>query len=99
MGGTDGRQQAGRSPDGKRLVFEVQNLSTADPPNRRAIFIVNVDGSGLRQLTDWSLNGGDHPDWSPDGKRILLLRAVSDWARGIAAISIRSRPTAASSRS
>ena len=65
------------SPDGKRLVFEVQNLSTADPPNRRAIFIVNVDGSGLRQLTDWSLNGGDHPDWSPDGKRILF-RAVSD---------------------
>ena len=64
------------SPDGKRLVFEVQNLSTADPPNRRAIFIVNVDGSGLRQLTDWSLNGGDHPDWSPDGKRILF-RAVS----------------------
>jgi TolB protein len=64
------------SPDGKRLVFEVQNLGTADPPNRRAIFIVNVDGSGLRQLTDWSLNGGDHPDWSPDGKRILF-RAVS----------------------
>ena len=64
------------SPDGKRLVFEVQNLATADPPNRRAIFIVNVDGTGLRQLTDWSLNGGDHPDWSPDGKRILF-RAVS----------------------
>jgi Tol biopolymer transport system component len=64
------------SPDGKRLVFEVQNLATAAPPNRRAIFIVNVDGSGLRQLTDWSLNGGDHPDWSPDGRRILF-RAVS----------------------
>ena len=64
------------SPDGKRLAFEVQNLATADPPNRRAIFIVNADGSGLRQLTDWSLNGGDHPDWTPDGKRILF-RAVS----------------------
>ena len=64
------------SPDGKRIAFEVQNLATADPPNRRAIFIVNADGSGLRQLTDWSLNGGDHPDWSPDGKRILF-RAVS----------------------
>jgi Tol biopolymer transport system component len=64
------------SPDGKRLVFEVKNLADADPPNRRALFIVNVDGSGLRQLTDWSLNGGDHADWSPDGTRILF-RAVS----------------------
>jgi TolB protein len=64
------------SPDGTRIAFEVQNLATADPPNRRAIFVVNADGSGLRQLTDWSLNGGDHPDWSPDGKRILF-RAVS----------------------
>lgn len=64
------------SPDGKRLVFEVQNLKTADPPNRRALFVVNADGSGLRQLTPWSLNGGDHPDWSPDGN-LILFRAVS----------------------
>jgi Tol biopolymer transport system component len=66
----------GWSPDGKQLVFEVQNLKTADPPNRRALFVVNVDRSGLRQLTDWSVNAGDHPDWSPDGK-LILFRAVS----------------------
>jgi TolB protein len=64
------------SPDGKRLVFEVQNLRTADPPNSRALFVVNADGSGLRRLTEWSLNAGDAPDWSPDGTRILF-RAVS----------------------
>ena len=64
------------SPDGKQLVFEVQNLETADPPNRRALFIVNVDGSDLRQLTPWSLNAGDDPDWSPDGK-LILFRTVS----------------------
>jgi Tol biopolymer transport system component len=64
------------SPDGKQLVFEVENLKNADPPNRRALYIVNADGSGLRQLTPWSLNAGDNPDWSPDGK-LILFRTVS----------------------
>jgi TolB protein len=64
------------SPDGKQLVFEVQNFRIADPPNRRALFVVDADGSNLRQLTEWSLNGGDHRDWSPDGK-LILFRAVS----------------------
>jgi TolB protein len=64
------------SPNGKQLVFEVRNTATGDPPNRRALFLVNVDGSGLRQLTDWSLNGGDSPDWSPNGK-LIVFRAVS----------------------
>jgi Tol biopolymer transport system component len=64
------------SPDGKQLVFEVENFKTADPPNRRALYIVDADGSGLRQLTPWSLNGGDSPDWSPDGQ-LILFRTVS----------------------
>ena len=64
------------SPDGNQLVFEVQNLGTAEPPNRHALFIVDADGSGLRQLTPWSLNAGDDPDWSPDGK-LILFRTVS----------------------
>jgi Tol biopolymer transport system component len=64
------------SPDGKQLVFEVRNFQTADPPNRRAFFIVNVDASGLRQLTPWSLNAGGRPDWSPDG-RLILFRTIS----------------------
>ena len=49
----------------------MQNFAAADPPNRRALFIVNADGSDLRQLTPWSLNAGDSPDWSPDGRLIL----------------------------
>jgi TolB protein len=64
------------SPDGKQLVFAVQNYAAAEPPNRRALFIVGIDGSGLRQLTPWSLNAGDSPDWSPDGT-LILFRTVS----------------------
>jgi TolB protein len=64
------------SPDGKQLVFEVRHFETADPPNRRALFVVDVDGSDPRQLTPWSLNAGGRPDWSPDG-RLILFRTVS----------------------
>ena len=31
-----------------------------------AVFVVNVDGTGLRRLTPWKMLAGD-PDWSPDG--------------------------------
>jgi TolB protein len=63
------------APDGKQLVFEVHNSRLGEPAKRRALFVVNADGSDeARQLTEWSLNGSD-PDWSPDGK-LILFRSV-----------------------
>lgn len=59
------------SPDGKRIAFQREN-STASPRNRRAIFVIKSDGSGLRRLTPWKLDAGDHPDWSPDGRWVLF---------------------------
>ena len=38
----------------------------------RAVYVVNVDGTGNRRLTPGSMNAGDGPDWSPDGKWILF---------------------------
>jgi len=69
------------SPDGTKIVF----ASNAGAPLGSAvgIYVMNADGSGIRQLT--SPNNFDqcsvgasasdfNPDWSPDGKRILFQR-------------------------
>lgn len=62
------------SPDAAQLAFEVKNSKQGVPARRRALFIVRADGTDLRQLTPWELNGGS-PDWSPDGK-LIVFRAV-----------------------
>ncbi|MFP5287520.1 MAG: LpqB family beta-propeller domain-containing protein, partial [Thermoanaerobaculia bacterium] len=52
------------SPDGRWLVFDTL-------PPREDLFLVQPDGSGLRQLTS-----DEHrdriPSWSPDGRQILF---------------------------
>ena len=66
------------SPNGKQIVFAVGNSPRAEPANGRALFVINADGSGQRQLTPWDLNGGGGPlDWSPDGK-LILFRVAGD---------------------
>jgi Tol biopolymer transport system component len=52
------------SPDGKRIAFR-----TAVPP--LVMFSINVDGSGLKRLSD-STGGASSPAWSPDGKKIAF---------------------------
>ena len=52
------------SPDGKKLVFTSLKDGDLD------IYVMNIDGSGLKQLThQLGYDGG--PWWSPDGKRIV----------------------------
>jgi TolB protein len=52
------------SPDGRRLAFY------AGPQGNHNIYVINIDGTGLVQLT----NGGDNlgPSWSPDGNWITF---------------------------
>jgi TolB protein len=58
------------SPDGKRIAFE-RILDGTHGQARTAIFVVNVDGTGLKQLTDWATNAS-YPNWSPDGSKIVF---------------------------
>ena len=54
------------SPDGGRIVF-VSNTTGSDD-----IWIVNADGSGLRNLTIGLQSWDKRPSWSPDGTRIVF---------------------------
>jgi TolB protein len=59
------------SPDGRQLAF----YRWRDNPGRQplpeaSVWVVNPDGTGLKQLTAWDLLCGD-PDWSPDGSQII----------------------------
>lgn len=71
------------SPDGKRIAFERDYDSADGSTLKAAVFVMNADGSSIRRLTPWALRAGDHPDWSPDGKRILFTSNVD----GPAAVS------------
>jgi TolB protein len=66
------------SPDGSHFVYVRANSPLSKPALRRALFVANANGSGSRQLTPWSLNGGDNPDWAPNGKSIVFRSHEED---------------------
>ena len=55
------------SPDGTRIAF---HRRTAEEPESAEIFVMDADGSDLRQVTsnDWF---DSYADWSPDGRSLL----------------------------
>jgi Tol biopolymer transport system component len=58
------------SPDGTRLAF-VANGNKFLSPSPNALFVVDADGSNLREIVPAGL-GAENPRWSPDGSRILF---------------------------
>jgi Tol biopolymer transport system component len=70
------------SPGGTQLVFQ-RTDSTRPASANVAIFVVNLDGSGLRRISPWGSGGpsGELTDvragWSPDGSTILFAERCS----------------------
>jgi hypothetical protein len=58
------------SPDGTQIVF--QRISG----NISNVCVINADGSGYTQITQWTPNDGtaQRPVWSPDGSKIVVTR-------------------------
>jgi TolB protein len=65
------------SPDGAQIVFvrDRQLVDAGASRDREALFVVNVDGSGLRQLTPWEAGVGT-PSWSPDGSIVVFRGGI-----------------------
>ena len=61
------------SPDGSRIAFESGNtLEDGRLYDNLDIWIVNTDGSGLRNLTNTPGVYDDRPSWSPDGASLVF---------------------------
>lgn len=62
------------SPDGKKIASSWQR--EANPPQLPQIWVMNSNGTGLKQLTGLNAprsEGGVEPCWSPDGKKIVYV--------------------------
>jgi TolB protein len=72
------------SPDGNQILF----VALASEDAHKAIWVVNTDGSSLRQLpitpacgglfSDPTSHGCYSPSWSPDGSKIVFTRSSPD---------------------
>ena len=70
--------QPALSPDGTRVAFG----RTGD--DKPGIFILEVDGTGLRRLTTNHSGFDNEPAWSPDGSKIAFVRGFDTTSEGVA---------------
>ena len=65
------------SPDGKRFVFTVRVTDLEANKGRTDLWLINLDGTGLRRLTTHAA-GSNSPRWSPDGQAVYFLSGRSE---------------------
>jgi dipeptidyl aminopeptidase/acylaminoacyl peptidase len=60
------------SPDGKTVAFVVTTYDKAENTSNSNIFLVQIDGGAVRQLTN-AKKTNNTPRWMPDGKSIAFV--------------------------
>ncbi|MCR4395533.1 MAG: S9 family peptidase [Candidatus Saccharicenans sp.] len=60
------------SPDGRRIVFTRSWVDKMNDQTRSNIWIIDTDGSRLRQLTSGNWRDTE-PIWSPDGQKLAFI--------------------------
>ncbi len=66
------------SPDGKTIAFTITSYNMDENKGSTDIWLINSDGSDLRQLLD-SKPGKNEPKFSPDGKKFAYVYKNQVW--------------------
>ena len=66
------------SPDGKKILF-ASNKNKCDS-NDFELFLINVDGTGLEQVTDYGVFTS-FPEFSPDSSKIVFASSYKSTSR------------------
>jgi Tol biopolymer transport system component/imidazolonepropionase-like amidohydrolase len=59
------------SPDGTKIVF------TSDRSGGEGVWVMSLDGSDTTQISRGKTDKYDSPDWTPDGRYIVVTRGIN----------------------
>lgn len=74
------------SPDGRKVVF-IKETWVEESRRDMDIFVMDVDGGNLTQLTDTPRGAEWWPAWSPDGSKIVFDYTPQGWLGEIYVVS------------